>query len=134
MRTATRLVTFAVVLGAIPLSAACIAMDLRVTEPTPTPEQVITGRVTLHLLDGSTSVYPHGVRLHDGSFVGPGLRYDLTLRNCGIAGSVPADSVARITRSYATFNGGRTALVNGLAVGAAGAMVALLAATWSSGW
>lgn len=83
--------------------AACVIhrlevtpVDTNVTEPT-----VVVSPVKVHLLDGSTVVFPNGVSVDRGAVRGDGRRYDLTLGDGTSVSEVPTDRIAAI-ESYQT--------------------------------
>jgi hypothetical protein len=89
---------------------------------------VVQTPVKAHLRDGSTVLYQAGVLLARDTLRGPGVRYDLTLRDSSAVSVVPLDSVAAMESFRRATNGAPTAIVSTLATGAGLLAAAVLAA------
>lgn len=87
----------------------------------------VTTPVKAHLVDGSTVVFWHGVRVAGGTVSGPGTRYDLTLRDSTVVTGVALDSVVAMESFRDQDEPGKTILVSTLATGLAAVATAGLA-------
>ena len=93
----------------------------------PTDTVSVTTPVKAHLVDGSTVVFWHGVRVAGGTVSGPGTRYDLTLRDSTVVTGVVLDSVVGMESFRDQDEPGKTILVSTLATGLAAIATAGLA-------
>lgn len=84
---------------------------------------VVRSPVKVHLLDGSTAVYPLGVivardTVRSARTTPKAVRYGLSLKEVGPAGSIPLDSVVGMEAYQDALNGPASAILTTLAVGA----------------
>lgn len=115
-----------VALGA--LTSGCVFKQVNVREvSTAADGQIIESPVKLHLLDGSTVVYPDGATVTEVSVDGTGNRFDLALRSTGDVTSVPLDSVSAMEAYFAETNATATALGSTMGVLAGAAAVSAAA-------
>ena len=79
------------------LLGACFVFRNVAVETTPVGEgTTVLSRARVHLVDGTTVVYPNGFSVNGGTIQGVGARYDLFLAAKGEAGRVPVDSVVGV--------------------------------------
>jgi hypothetical protein len=94
---------------------ACVYQRVAV-EPVPArPPATVETPVKAHLKDGSTVVYEKGVRVESDALVGPGVRYDLTLRQSEAVERVPLESVAAMETFRVRVKGAETTVATLLA-------------------
>lgn len=89
----------------------------------------VTSPVKAHLVDGSTVVFRHGVRVVGGTVWGAGTRYGLALRDSAAVTSLALDSVVGMESFRTQVDAPTTILVSTLAtIGTIGAGVAIACA------
>ena len=112
------------VLAVVVTANACIISRGVQVEPLARPATndsiAVVTRVKAHLIDGSTILFPAGVRVVRDTVRGAGTRYDLTLHETGRVAVLPLDSVVGMEAYRTEVNGGKTVLYSLLATGAAG--------------
>ncbi len=110
-------------------AVACTVRTLQVEEsrPAPQPGTRVESPVKAHLVDGTTVLYAHGVRVEDQALVGTGTRFGLRLEELGPVERVPLDSLVGMEAFRAGVNGAATAGLTLLAVAGTVAVGALLA-------
>jgi hypothetical protein len=118
---------------AFALSACFIYRNVRVESlerpATPGDSVSVTTPVKAHLVDGSTVVFRHGVRVAGGTVWGAGTRYGLALRDSTDVTSLALDSVVGMESFRTQVNTTNTILVSTLAtVGTIAAGVAIACA------
>ena len=120
----------------IAAATACIFRGVKIAPVAHTSGTTVLSAVKLHLQDGATVVFAHGIRIDSDTVRGAGHRYGLT-ESLASSGSdifaIPLDSVAAM-ESYTDYvEGGKTAVVTTLAVvGTLAASGALLKAIFGS--
>jgi len=118
---------------ALALSACFIYRNVQVLPverpAAPGDSVTVTTPVKAHLIDGSTVVFRHGVRVAGGMVSGEGMRYSLTLRDSTAVTGLALDSVVGMESFRTLVDGPKTVLVSTLAtVGAFAAAVAIACA------
>lgn len=116
-------------------AARCVFISRRVdVQPIAVRDGItVKSPVKAHLKDGSTVVYANGVNVSDGALKGPGVRYDITLKQSTVVDSVPLDRVVGMESFRTAVNGAQTAIVSTLAsVGAFLGSVVLAVAIFGS--
>ncbi|MBL8979363.1 MAG: hypothetical protein JNM53_13170 [Gemmatimonadetes bacterium] len=110
-------------------AVACTVRTLQVEEsrPAPGPGTRVESPVKAHLLDGTTVLYAHGVKVEDQALVGPGTRFGLRLEELGPVERVPLDSLVGMEAFRSGVNGAATAGLTLLAVAGTLGIGALLA-------
>ena len=82
--------------------ASCVFRSAEVTTIDPQhPPQEVKSPVKAHLVDGSTVLYPSGVRISGNTLMTPGRRYALGTATLTESGRIPLDSVVGL-ESYET--------------------------------
>lgn len=100
---------------------SCVFKRLEIQPVDPRVPVTVSTAVKAHLTDGSTVVYPRGVRVTADALLGPGTRYSLTLTAENVE-RIPLAEVVGMESYRTRVNAGTTALVTslvtaGLAVG-----------------
>ncbi|HVF39750.1 MAG TPA: hypothetical protein VM939_07610, partial [Gemmatimonadaceae bacterium] len=113
---------------------ACIFQSAQVRPLNPkSPPVDVKSPVKAHLLDGSTVLYPNGVRLSNNVLVTPGSRYMLGSTTGVPSGPIPLDSVVGMEAFDTKINVATSVLASaGAAVAGAVGTVALLIAIFGS--
>ncbi len=120
-------------LGTLAISAAGCVFHYVQVQAVPRDAVVVTSPVKAHLKDGSTVLYANGVTVSGGTLRGPGVRYDLALKQSTNFDTIPLDSVVGMESFQTRVNGAKTAIVTSLAtVGAVIGGVALAVAIFGS--
>jgi hypothetical protein len=115
-------------LAATVLLGACFVFRTMAVETVPPGEgTTVLSRARVHLLDGTTVVYPTGFTISGRLIQGTGTRYGLSLVALGGAGRVPLDSVVGIESYRQGTNVPATIAVSTLATAATAFGGALLA-------
>lgn len=112
----------------MPLSG-CVRFSAIGVEPVSLASDTSTASsaVRLHLLDGSTILYPSGIQVTDSGISGEGRRFDPTGAPAGRSTLVRADSVAQAVRYRTNVQAGPTIGVNlGMAAIAGGIVLFLM--------
>src|SRR6266705_4600223 len=96
----------------------------------PRDSVAVTSPVKAHLADGSTVVFPMGVRFVSDTIWGLGMRYDLTLRDSAPVQALALDSVVGMEAFRTHVDGATSTIVSlvatgGVILGAAAAIVAI---------
>jgi len=122
-----RLVMPLVVVASACIMARKVAVK-PVTRPSSTSDSVVvTSPVKAHLLDGSTIVFPRGVRLLRDTVWGEATRYDVTLRDSSPVQRVALDSVIGLEAYHTEQNPAKTIIYSTLAtVATIGGAVAII--------
>ena len=112
-------------------SPACLILVRQPDVASPSTSEIgqITGRLKVHLVDGSTVVFPKGLTVDSAVLRGAGVRYGLTLGDSTRVAAVPTDSVVAITRFTTGLNANKTLLFSAVT---SGALLGVGAATYSS--
>jgi len=107
--------------------AGCVISRGVKVEPVAPAAAEVHSPVKAHLKDGSTVVFPHGVKLEAGFLKGKGTRHDLTLKSSEPISSVPLDDVAAMESFHDDVNTPATAGLTLLATAATVVGAAILA-------
>lgn len=115
-RLAFEVVKLPLALAVIAGLASCVFRSAEVTpiDPHYAPEQ-IKSPVKAHLVDGSTVLYPSGLRIAGNRLVTPGQRYALGTSKLSPSGSIPLDSVVGMESYDTRTNAGKSMAASGAA-------------------
>lgn len=117
---------------------ACVTVrriDIEPVDPSGDPVMpvVVESPVKVHLLDGSTVMFPKGMAVHDGRVTGHGFEYDLTLENATPVTWIDLEDVAAMESYQDAVNTGATVAATTVTTVAGGyAALGLLKAIFGS--
>jgi len=104
----------------IAAATACIFRGVKVAPVAHTSGTTVLSAVKVHLQDGETVVFAHGIRIDGDTVHGAGRRYGLTdslVSNGSDIAAIPLDSVAAMESFTNYVSGTETAIMTTLAVG-----------------